>query len=95
MTIRFALIVSMALLLGACERVGSDAWCETLAERPKGEWTRDESQANLKYCVLGFDSEKWCEKLEKKPKGDWSANEASDYAQNCVFDRTDEEAEPG
>lgn len=93
MKIRIALLITFALLTVGCERVGSDAWCESLDEKPKGDWTKDESKANLKYCVLGFDSEKWCEKLEEKPKGDWTANEASDYAQNCVFDRTDDELE--
>ena len=93
MIIRIALLASMALVMAGCERIGSDAWCDSLAEKPKGDWTKDESAANLKYCVLGFDSEKWCEKLEEKPKGDWTANEASDYAQNCVFDRTEDEME--
>ncbi|MEH6570643.1 MAG: DUF3012 domain-containing protein [Halioglobus sp.] len=72
--------------------VGSDAWCETLEEKPKGEWTGDEKKQRMKYCMLGFDSEKWCEKLEKKPKGDWSANEGSEYAKNCVFGRSENEA---
>jgi len=91
MLFRLFVILTLALLFGGCERVGSDAWCETLEEKPKGEWTGDEMGAHLKYCVLGFDSEKWCEKLEKKSKGEWTANEASDYAANCVFDRTKDE----
>lgn len=85
------LLISLCVLIGACDRVGSEAWCDNLEEKPKGEWTGDEKKAHFKYCVLGMDSEKWCEKLEKKPKGDWSANEAEDYAKNCVFGRSDEE----
>jgi hypothetical protein len=93
MKIQFAGLIVVGLLLSACERVGSDAWCEKLGERPKGEWTGDEKKQHTKYCVLGFDSEKWCEKLEKTPKGDWTANEGSTYAKNCVFGRSEDETE--
>lgn len=95
MITRTFLLVSLCLLVGACDRVGSEGWCDTLEETPKGEWTVDEKKAHLKYCVLGFDSEKWCEKLEKKPKGDWTANEAEDYAKNCMFGRSEDEDENG
>jgi hypothetical protein len=81
--------IALALLLAACDRVGSEAWCEKLSEKPKGEWTLDETTDYTKYCVLGMDSEKWCEKLEKKPKGEWTADEAADYAQNCLLGRSD------
>ena len=90
MNIKLAGLIVLSLLLGACDRVGSDAWCEKLEENPKGKWTVEEKGQHTKYCVLGFNSEKWCEKLEKKPKGDWSANEGSDYAKNCVFGRSEE-----
>ena len=93
MKMNLACVIAFGLLLGSCDRVGSDAWCEKLKEKPKGEWTVDEMKANTKYCIFGFDSEKWCEKLEKKPKGDWSTNEAADYAKNCVFDRTEDKDE--
>ena len=71
-------------LTTACDRVGSDKWCANMKEKPKGEWTMDETGDYTKYCVLGMDPAKWCEKMEKKDKGDWTASEAADYAKNCV-----------
>ena len=84
-------MVWICLLLGACDRVGSEAWCEKLSQKPTGDWTVDEVKAHAAYCVLGLDPEKRCEKLEKKPKGDWTANEASDYTKNCVFGRSEKD----
>ena len=77
-----------ALAMGGCTpRVGSDAWCADMNDKPKGEWTLDEGKSYAKYCVLGMNSEKWCEELEQKPKGDWTANEAAEYAKSCLLDR--------
>jgi len=89
MKVRIAALIVICLTITACDRVGSDAWCEKQKEKPKGEWTLEESGSYTKYCVLGMDSEKWCKKMEKKDKGDWTANEATDYAANCVVGRSD------
>jgi hypothetical protein len=83
------ILVATTILLAACDRVGSEAWCEKQSQKPKNEWTMDEAGDYTKYCVLGMDSEKWCEKLEEKPKGDWTANEAADYAKNCLTGRSE------
>ncbi len=90
MSIRAIGLISIILLLGACDRVGSNAWCEKKKEQPKGEWTIDETTQYTKYCVLGFNSEKWCKKLEKKPKGEWTANEGFEYAKSCILDRDED-----
>jgi hypothetical protein len=87
MSIKLSGLVVVILVLSACDRVGSDAWCESQKQRPKGDWTIDETSQYTKYCVFGLDSEKWCKKLEKKPKGEWTANEGIEYASSCVFDR--------
>ena len=85
MKFRIALIILFAMSMTACgDRVGSDGWCAKMKEKPKGEWTMDETGDFTKYCVLGMDPEKWCEKMEEKDKGDWTASEAADYAKNCV-----------
>jgi hypothetical protein len=89
MKTRIAGLIAISLLLAACDRVGSEAWCEKLNEKPKGEWTLDETEDYTKYCLLGMDSEKWCEKLEKKPKDDWTAKEATIYAKNCIVGRSE------
>jgi hypothetical protein len=83
-----ATLTIIILMLTACDRVGSEAWCEKQKGIPKGEWTLEEVSDFTKYCALGMDSEKWCKKMEKKDKGDWTANEAADYAANCVVGRS-------
>lgn len=82
--------IALCLLLAACDRVGSEAWCENMQEKPTGEWTLDETGDYTKYCVLGMNSEKWCEKLEGKPKGEWTVDEVADYTKNCLIGRTSE-----
>jgi len=32
--------------------IGSEEWCEDLSEKPKGEWTGDETKSYAKHCVL-------------------------------------------
>lgn len=90
MKFRIALIILFAMSMTACgDRVGSDGWCAKMKEKPKGEWTMDETGDYTKYCVLGMDPEKWCKKMEGKDKGDWTASEAADYATNCIGGRSD------
>lgn len=85
MKLKLVLLVLIAISLTACgDRVGSEGWCETLKEKPKADWTMEESGNYTKYCVLGMDPAKWCEKMDKKDKGEWTGNEAADYAKNCV-----------
>lgn len=80
-------VIVVTQLLAACDRVGSEAWCEKQGQLPKTQWTLEDAGNYTKYCVLGLDSEKWCEELEGKPKGDWTANEAAEYAENCIIGR--------
>ena len=89
MKTKIAALILISLLITSCDRVGSQAWCTKQKEKPKSEWTLDETGSYTKYCVLGMDSEKWCKKMEKKDKGDWTANEATDYAANCMLGRSE------
>jgi len=84
-----AALAMISLMLSACDRVGSESWCEKQKEKPKSDWTFQETGDYTKYCVLGMDPEKWCENMEEKDKGDWTANEAGEYAKNCVGGRSD------
>lgn len=56
MILFIALIVSMQ---AACApEVGSDAWCEDMAEKPKGDWTANEAAEFAKSCVFkSYDEE--------------------------------------
>ncbi|MEE4216049.1 MAG: DUF3012 domain-containing protein [Xanthomonadales bacterium] len=84
MKLKLLALVLITFSITACDRVGSDSWCEKLKEKPKSQWTMEEAGDYTKYCVLGVDPNNWCEKMEKKDKVDWTASEAADYAKNCV-----------
>jgi hypothetical protein len=55
-TIRLALAVcgaAFALFTIACSlQVGSEAWCEKLAETPKGDWSANEAADYAKHCLF-------------------------------------------
>ena len=41
------------LLLAACApEPGSKAWCEQMAEKPKGDWSTNDATAYAKHCVF-------------------------------------------
>ncbi len=47
------LIVLLAALLAACSpEVGSDAWCEDLAAKDKGDWTANEATEFARSCIF-------------------------------------------
>jgi hypothetical protein len=84
MTTKLLLALFIGLSLSACAPVGSDAWCDNMGDKPKGDWTGDEAADYTKYCVLGMDPDKWCDKMEATPKGQWTAEDAQDYAKQCL-----------
>ncbi|HEX5049690.1 MAG TPA: DUF3012 domain-containing protein [Gammaproteobacteria bacterium] len=47
---------SLALLAGAmfaCQpKVGSEAWCKAMNEKPKGDWTVNEAADFAKSCII-------------------------------------------
>ncbi len=41
------------LSLSACSpKVGSEAWCEQLKEKPKADWTATEAKDFTKHCIF-------------------------------------------
>lgn len=46
------LLVSVFLLAGCAPEVGSEGWCEGVKEKPKGEWTLDETRDYTKHCLF-------------------------------------------
>ena len=48
--------MTLLVLLGlatACEpEVGSEAWCDDLKEKPKGDWTANEAADFAKHCLF-------------------------------------------
>ena len=40
------------LVAGCSPEVGSDAWCQDLKDKPKGDWTANEATDFAKHCVF-------------------------------------------
>jgi len=47
-----ALVCSVVFLTGCAPEVGSDAWCSATKEKPKGDWTLDETRDYAKHCLF-------------------------------------------
>lgn len=80
--VRGIAVLAGLVLAAGCERVGSEAWCETLEARPKAEWTFEDAGNYAKHCVLDLPSV--CEQLDAKPKGEWTVDEVAEYAKRCA-----------
>jgi hypothetical protein len=54
----YRIITTLLLLpfissLSACSpEVGSDAWCEDMVEKPRGDWSTNEATAFAKSCIF-------------------------------------------
>ena len=50
---RAMVLVAMATWLAACApEVGSERWCETMRDKPRGDWTANEALEFARSCVL-------------------------------------------
>jgi hypothetical protein len=53
---KLALMVTCAFVLSsitACApEVGTDAWCEKMSNKPKGDWTANEAGDYAKHCIF-------------------------------------------
>lgn len=47
-----ALILGVMSLTACAPEVGSEGWCKALKEKPKGEWTLDETRDYTKGCLF-------------------------------------------
>ncbi len=49
----FLVPLLLAFTVAGCEpEVGSDAWCEDMVEKSKGDWTANEAMAFAEHCVF-------------------------------------------
>ncbi len=46
------LIITLTLLSGCSPEVGSQAWCDQLKDKPKGDWTANEATDYAKHCLF-------------------------------------------
>ena len=51
--IQIVLFAAVFLLAGCAPEVGSKAWCESMKEKPKGDWSASEAGDFTKHCLLG------------------------------------------
>ncbi|GMQ49043.1 DUF3012 domain-containing protein [Vibrio sp. 10N] len=49
---RWVLVVLGVMALSACTEVGSEAWCQDMQEKPKGDWTANEASDYAKHCIF-------------------------------------------
>lgn len=49
-----AIFLSLLLiqLIGCSAEVGSEKWCSSLKEKPKGDWSTNEAADYTKHCVF-------------------------------------------
>lgn len=46
------LAIFAAALAGCSPKVGSEAWCQDLKDKPRGDWTLNQTADFAKFCVL-------------------------------------------
>ena len=49
---RTTLILLLTALAACAPEVGSEAWCEAMDEKPKGDWTANEATEYAKSCIF-------------------------------------------
>ena len=52
-----AVLFSLALIVGCAPEVGSEAWCQDMEEKPKGDWTANEAAEYAKSCIFRSDDD--------------------------------------
>jgi len=57
MIVRFALLVVLAGfgVVGCSPEVGTPAWCESMDEKAKGDWSANEAADYAKNCIFRSD----------------------------------------
>ena len=49
---KLAAMLLMSATLFGCTKVGSEAWCNDMNEKPKGDWTTNEAKDFTKHCIF-------------------------------------------
>ena len=47
-----SIFLCVAVLTACAPEIGSDAWCEDMAEKSKGDWTANEASEFAKSCIF-------------------------------------------
>ena len=54
---RLSALLIVPLLTACAPEVGSESWCENLAEKDKSQWTLEETGNYAKHCIIKIESE--------------------------------------
>ena len=49
---RFTFVLLLTAFAACAPEIGSEAWCEDMDEKPKGDWTANEATEYAKHCVF-------------------------------------------
>ena len=49
---KLILSLGLALILIGCTEVGSEAWCNDMEQKAKGDWTTNEAKDYAKHCIF-------------------------------------------
>jgi hypothetical protein len=49
---RIIFVLLLTAFAACAPEVGSEAWCEDMDEKPKGDWSANEATAYAKNCVF-------------------------------------------
>ena len=49
---RWSGLLLVCLVAGCAPKVGSDAWCKEMADKPKGEWSANDASEFAKNCIF-------------------------------------------
>lgn len=52
MRLLFMSVLATAVIAGCSPELGSQAWCEDMDEKSKGDWTVNEAEAYVKNCIV-------------------------------------------
>jgi hypothetical protein len=48
-----ALVLLVGCALSGCSpKVGSEAWCKAMKDKPKGDWTANETADFARHCIF-------------------------------------------
>ena len=48
----FFLLLGLVVLTSCSPDVGTKEWCSNLSEKPKGDWTMNETKDYAKHCLF-------------------------------------------
>ena len=51
--LRSAVLITVLALVGCAPEVGSQAWCQSMKDKPKGDWTANDATDFAKHCRFG------------------------------------------